>query len=176
VARQDRARRAAIVWNEGDNAKVVVGLDRQMAGPKASTPGRPSSATRTAPVKAGARRLSQARSRPVYSYPYQNHATLEPLNAPRSIPPTSARSGAERKRRGAAFAATLEASGFRPTNARVYKQMVGGWLRPSWPERLRPAARLLIAKEMPGTPVKIVCGRAKKTCSTAAIIPSRKAS
>jgi Xanthine dehydrogenase, molybdopterin-binding subunit B len=48
----------------------------------------------------------------------------------------------------------------------------GGFGRRGRSDYVRQA--VLIAKEMPGTPVKL-CGRAKRTCSTAPIIRSRSA-
>ena len=64
-----------IVWDEGDNAKVIKRVDRANGSMKASTTAsRPLSATRAAtprPRLAGAAKKVEA----VYTYPYQNHAT-----------------------------------------------------------------------------------------------------
>jgi isoquinoline 1-oxidoreductase subunit beta len=95
----------------------------------------------------------------VYSYPHQNHATMEPMNA-------TARWTAERcevwtptQNGEAALAAASEAAGLPPAKCEVYKLHLGGgfgrrgavhdWVRQS----------VEIAKQMPGTPVKLLWSR-----------------
>jgi isoquinoline 1-oxidoreductase beta subunit len=94
----------------------------------------------------------------VYSYPHQNHATMEPMNA-------TARYTAERcevwcptQNGEAALAATAEASGLPAAKCEVYKQLLGGGFgRRGQSDYVRQA--VLIAREMPGIPVKLIWSR-----------------
>jgi isoquinoline 1-oxidoreductase beta subunit len=95
----------------------------------------------------------------VYSYPYQNHACMEPMNA-------TARYTAERcevwvptQNGEAAFAATLAASGLPADKCEVYKINLGGGFgrRGAFHDYVTQAVR--IAKQMPGTPVKLLWSR-----------------
>ncbi len=104
---------------------------------------------------AGAARKVEA----VYSYPHQNHATMEPMNA-------TARWTAERcevwtptQNGEAALAAAAEAAGLPPAQCEVYKIHLGGGFgrRGAVHDWVRQA--VAIAKEMPGTPVKLLWTR-----------------
>ena len=95
----------------------------------------------------------------VYSYPHQNHATMEPMNA-------TARWTAERcevwtptQNGEAALAATAEAAGLPPAQCEVYKIHLGGGFgrRGAVHDWVRQA--VAIAKEMPGTPIKLLWSR-----------------
>ncbi len=145
-----------IVWDEGANAKVssasiakwlAEGLD---AGP--AFVGNENGDVKAA--LAGAVKKVEA----VYSYPYQNHATLEPLNATALYTPDRCEVWCGTQNGEAAFAATLEASGLSADKCDVYKQMVGGGFgRRGQTDYVRQA--VLIAKQMPGTPVKLLWSR-----------------
>jgi isoquinoline 1-oxidoreductase beta subunit len=145
-----------IVWDEGANAKVssasiakwlAEGLD---AGP--AFVGNENGDVKAA--LAGAVKKVEA----VYSYPYQNHATLEPLNATALYTPDRCEVWCGTQNGEAAFAATLEASGLSADKCDVYKQMVGGGFgRRGQTDYVLQA--VLIAKQMPGTPVKLLWSR-----------------
>ena len=101
----------------------------------------------------------------VYSYPYQNHATMEPMNATARFMPASGGS-ADRcevwtptQNGEAALAATAEAAGLPPSQCDVYKIHLGGGFgrRGAVHDWVRQA--VLIAKAMPGTPVKLLWTR-----------------
>ena len=80
VARQDRARRAADRLGRRRERQGVERVDRQMARRKASTPSTAFVGNKNGDAKAaiaGAAKKVEA----VYTYPYQNHATMEPMNA-----------------------------------------------------------------------------------------------
>ncbi len=110
---------------------------------------------------AGAARRIEA----VYSYPFQNHATMEPMNATARFTPGSG--GAEARcevwtptQNGeAALAATAEAAGLQPAQCEVYKIHLGGGFgrRGAVHDWVRQA--VTIAKAMPGTPVKLLWTR-----------------
>ncbi|MCL4696200.1 MAG: molybdopterin-dependent oxidoreductase [Burkholderiaceae bacterium] len=104
---------------------------------------------------AGATRRVEA----VYSYPHQNHATMEPMNA-------TARWTAERcevwtptQNGEAALAAAAEAAGLKPDQCEVYKLPLGGGFgrRGAVHDWVRQA--VVIARELPGTPVKLLWSR-----------------
>jgi isoquinoline 1-oxidoreductase beta subunit len=101
----------------------------------------------------------------VYSYPFQNHATMEVMNATAKIT-LSAAGTPERcevwtptQNGEAALAAAAEAAGLRPAQCEVYKLHLGGGFgrRGAVHDWVRQA--VAIAKEMPGTPVKLIWSR-----------------
>ena len=101
----------------------------------------------------------------VYSYPYQNHATMEPMNATARFIPASG-SNTDRcevwtptQNGEGALAATAEAAGLLPSQCEVYKIHLGGGFgrRGAVHDWVRQV--VLIAKAMPGTPVKLLWTR-----------------
>jgi isoquinoline 1-oxidoreductase beta subunit len=95
----------------------------------------------------------------VYRYPFQNHATMEPMNA-------TARWTAERcevwtptQNGEGALAATAEASGLPPAQCEVYKLHLGGGFgrRGAVHDWVRQV--VAIAKQLPGVPVKLLWSR-----------------
>ncbi len=95
----------------------------------------------------------------VYSYPYQNHATMEPMNATAKWTPEKCEVWTPTQNGEAALATTAEASGLPPAKCEVYKVHLGGGFgrRGSLHDWVRQA--VIIAKEMPGTPVKLLWTR-----------------
>src|SRR4029079_13375110 len=94
----------------------------------------------------------------VYNYPYQNHATMEPMNATALYTSDRCEVWCGTQNGEAAFAATLEASGLPAEKCDVHKLMLGGGFgRRGMTDYVRQA--VLIAKEMPGTPVKLQWSR-----------------
>ena len=145
-----------IVWDEGENAKVssesiakwlAEGLD---SGP--AFVGNENGDVKAA--FAGAAKKIEA----VYSYPYQNHATIEPMNATALYTADKCEVWCGTQNGEAVFAATLEASGLPADKCDVHKQMVGsGFGRRGQTDYVRQA--VLIAKQMPGTPIKLIWSR-----------------
>jgi isoquinoline 1-oxidoreductase beta subunit len=145
-----------IVWDEGDNAKVssesiakwlAEGLD---GGP--AFIGNQNGDAKAA--IAGAAKKVEA----VYNYPYQNHACMEPLNATALYTADKCEVWTGTQNGEAAFAATLEASGLTADKCEVHKQMLGGGFgRRGMTDYVRQAVS--IAKQMPGTPVKLLWSR-----------------
>jgi isoquinoline 1-oxidoreductase beta subunit len=145
-----------IVWDEGPNAKVTSatiadmlkeGLDAEQAfvGNKAGD---------AKAALAGAAKKVDA----VYSYPYQNHATMEPMNATALYTADKCEVWCPTQNGEAALAAVSEASGLPVGKCEVYKQLLGGGFgRRGRTDYVRQA--VVIAKEMPGTPVKLVWTR-----------------
>ncbi|MBR0968945.1 xanthine dehydrogenase family protein molybdopterin-binding subunit [Bradyrhizobium diazoefficiens] len=146
-----------IVWDEGDNAKVssesiakwlAEGLDNDQPAYVGNKNGDAKAAI------AGAARKIEA----VYSYPYQNHATMEPMNATALYTADRCEVWCGTQNGEAAFAATLEASGLPADKCDVHKVMPGGGFgRRGQTDYVRQA--VMIAKQMPGTPIKLVWSR-----------------
>ncbi|MHC2621251.1 isoquinoline 1-oxidoreductase beta subunit [Bradyrhizobium huanghuaihaiense] len=146
-----------IVWDEGDNAKVssesiakwlAEGLDNDQPAYVGNKNGDAKAAI------AGAVKKVEA----VYSYPYQNHATMEPMNATAVYTADKCEVWCGTQNGEAAFAAVLEASGLPAEKCDVHKVMLGGGFgRRGQTDYVRQA--VMIAKQMPGTPVKLLWSR-----------------
>ncbi|MHC2464114.1 xanthine dehydrogenase family protein molybdopterin-binding subunit [Bradyrhizobium embrapense] len=146
-----------IVWDEGDNAKVssetiakwlAEGLDNAQPAYVGNQNGDAKAAIASAAKKVEA----------VYSYPYQNHATMEPMNATALYTPDKCEVWCGTQNGEAAFAAALEASGLPAEKVDVHKLMLGGGFgRRGMTDYVRQA--VAIAKQMPGTPIKLLWSR-----------------
>jgi len=146
-----------IVWDEGPNAKVSsasiaevlkAGLDAEQAF-VGNQNGDAKAAIASAAKKVEA----------IYSYPYQNHAAMEPLNATALYTADKCEVWCGTQNGEAAFAAVLAASGLPADKCDVHKQMLGGGFgrRGAFHDYVSQA--VLIAKQMPGTPVKLLWSR-----------------
>jgi isoquinoline 1-oxidoreductase beta subunit len=94
----------------------------------------------------------------VYSYPYQNHAAMEPMNAVALYTPDRCEVWTGTQNGEAAFAQVLEASGLPANKCDVHRVLMGGGFgRKGRTDYVRQA--VLIAKQMPGTPVKLLWSR-----------------
>ena len=104
---------------------------------------------------AGAARRIEA----VYGYPFQNHATMEPMNATVRYTPERCEVWTPTQNGEAALAAASEASGLPQTQCEVYKIHLGGGFgrRGAVHDWVRQA--VVIAKAMPGVPVKLIWSR-----------------
>jgi isoquinoline 1-oxidoreductase subunit beta len=146
-----------IVWDEGDNAKVSSAsiakwLEEGLDDSQPAFVGNQSGDAKAA--FAGAAKKVEA----VYSYPYQNHATLEPQNATALYTADKCEVWCGTQNGEAAFAATLEVSGLPADKCDVHKQMVGGGFgRRGQTDYVRQA--VAIAKQMPGIPIKLLWSR-----------------
>jgi len=95
----------------------------------------------------------------VYAYPYQNHAPMEPMNATALYTADRCEVWCPTQNGEAAFAATVAASGLPADKVDVHKIHLGGGFgrRGAFHDYVTQA--VLIAKEMPGTPVKLLWTR-----------------
>jgi isoquinoline 1-oxidoreductase beta subunit len=146
-----------IVWDEGPNAQVSsatiadmlkAGLDADQAFVR----------NQNGDVKAaiaGAAKKVEA----VYAYPFLNHATMEPMNATAKCTRDRCEVWVPTQNGEAAFAATLAASGLPADKCEVYKINLGGGFgrRGAFHDYVTQA--VLIAKQIPGTPVKLLWSR-----------------
>ncbi len=146
-----------IVWDEGPNAKVSsatiaeqlkAGLDAEQAfvGQKEGD---------AKAALAGAAKKVEA----VYSYPFQNHVCMEPMNATARYTPEKCEVWVPTQDGEASFAAVLSASGLPADKCEVYKINLGGGFgrRGAFQDYVTQA--ILIAKQMPGTAVKLLWSR-----------------
>lgn len=94
----------------------------------------------------------------VYAYPFQNHACMEPMNATALYTSERCKVWVGTQNGEAALAATAEASGLPVDRCDVEKLLLGGGFgRRGATDYVRQA--VLIAKAMPGTPVKLLWSR-----------------
>src|SRR5713101_1606141 len=147
-----------IVWDEGESTKVSsatiadwlkAGLDADQA-----FVGNENGDAKAA-IAAAAKKVEA-----VYAYPYQNHATMEPMNATARWTADKCEVWVPTQNGEAAFAATLAASGLPADKCDVYKTYVSGGgfgRRGAFHDYVTQA--ILIAKQMPGTPVKLLWSR-----------------
>jgi len=146
-----------IVWDEGPNAKVSsasiaeilkAGLDAEQA-----FVGNQNGDIKAA-LASAARKVEA-----VYSYPYQNHAPMEPMNATARYTADKCEVWVPTQDAEASFAAVLAASGLPADKCEVYQIDLGGGFgrRGAFQDYVHQAVR--IAKEMPGTPIKLLWSR-----------------
>jgi isoquinoline 1-oxidoreductase beta subunit len=95
----------------------------------------------------------------VYSYPHQNHATMETMNATARWTPERCEVWTPTQNGEAALAAASEAAELPLAKCDVYKLLLGGGFgrRGAVHDWVRQV--VAIAKEMPGTPVKLIWSR-----------------
>jgi len=145
-----------IDWDEGPNAKVSsasigeflkAGLDAEQAF-VGNQNGNIEAALASAAKKVEA----------VYGYPYQNHACMEPMNATAFYTEERCEVWGPTQNGEAAFAAALEAAALSATKVDAHKVFVGGGFgRRGRSDYVTQA--VLIAKQMPGIPVKLIWSR-----------------
>jgi isoquinoline 1-oxidoreductase subunit beta len=151
-----------IVWDEGPNAKVSsadiaatlkAGLDADQAfvGNQAGD---------VKAALAGAAKKIES----VYAYPFQNHACMESMNATARYTPERCEVWGPTQNSEGAFAAALAASGLPADKVDVHNVMLGGGFgrRGAYPGDYvndYVAQAVLIAKQIPGTPVKMIWSR-----------------
>ncbi len=95
----------------------------------------------------------------VYYYPYQNHAPMEPMNATARYTADKCEVWVPTQDGEASFAAALAASGLPADKVEVHMIDLGGGFgrRGAFQDYVHQAVR--IAKEMPGTPIKLLWSR-----------------
>jgi isoquinoline 1-oxidoreductase subunit beta len=146
-----------IVWDDGPNAKVSsttiaemlkAGLDADQAFV----------ANQNGDVKAAIRGAAK-KVEAVYAYPFQNHAPMEPMNATARYTADRCEVWVPTQNGEGAFAATLTASGLTADKCEVYKIHPGGGFGRRVAHHDYVTQAVLIAKQVPGTPVKLLWTR-----------------
>ncbi len=145
-----------IIWDNGPNANVNSAMiaERNKAGLDATEAfignkvGDASAAIAAAPKKIEA----------VYSYPFQNHATMEPMNATALWSADKCEVWCPTQNGDAALSAASTAAGLPLDKCDVYKiNLGGGFGRRGASDYIRQVVS--IAKQLPGTPVKLIWSR-----------------
>ncbi len=145
-----------IVWDEGPNAKVTSatiadmlkeGLDAEQAfvGNKAGD---------AKAALAGAAKVVEA----VYSFPYQSHSPMEPMNATALYTPEKCEVWCPTQNAEAILAAIAETSGLPVAKCDVHKVLLGGGFgRRGFNDYVRQVVQ--VAMQVPGIPVKLLWSR-----------------
>ena len=145
-----------ITWDNGPNANVNSAMiaERNKAGLDATEAfignkvGDATAAIAAAPKKIEA----------VYSYPFQNHATMEPMNATALWSADKCEVWCPTQNGDAALSAASTAAGLPLDKCDVYKiNLGGGFGRRGASDYIRQVVS--IAKQLPGTPVKLIWSR-----------------
>lgn len=146
-----------ITWDEGENVKVssesiAAWLKEGLDAPQAVV-GNQAGDVKTAVANA-ARVIEQ-----VYSYPFQNHACMEVMNATALYTPERCEVWTPTQNGEAALAAAAEASGLPLAKCEAYKIDLGGGFgrRGAVHDWVRQV--VAIAKQVPGTPIKLIWSR-----------------
>ena len=146
-----------IEWDLGPNATVSSATIAEMLKEGLDAPQafvRTQNGDARAAIAAAPRKVEA-----VYAYPFQNHATMEPMNATAKYTPDRCEVWVPTQNGEAAFAATMAASGLPAERCEVYKIHLGGGFgrRGAFHDYVTQA--VLIAKQVPGTPVKLLWSR-----------------
>jgi isoquinoline 1-oxidoreductase beta subunit len=146
-----------VEWDEGANGKVSSAsiAETLKAGLTAEQAFVGNQAGDIKPALASAAKKVEAE----YYYPYQNHVCMEPMNATARYTADKCEVWVPTQDGEASFAATLAASGLPADKCEVYKINLGGGFgrRGAFQDYVHQAVK--IAKEMPGTPIKLLWSR-----------------
>lgn len=146
-----------IRWDEGSNAElssesIAEMLEEGLEADDAFVGNQRGNVDR---ALAGASKMVEA----VYGYPYQNHATMEPMNATARWSPEYCEVWCPTQNGEAALQATAQAAGLPASQCEVYKLHLGGGFgrRGAFHDFVTQA--VAIAKQLPGTPIKLLWTR-----------------
>jgi isoquinoline 1-oxidoreductase beta subunit len=146
-----------VSWDEGPNAmlnsaSIAQSLDEGLDADDAAV------GNQAGDAKSALGRAAQT-VEATYSYPYQNHATMEPMNATARWTEDRCEVWCPTQNGEAALQAAAEAAGLPAGQCEVYKIHLGGGFgrRGAFHDFVRQA--VLIAKQMPGVPVKLLWTR-----------------
>src|SRR5262245_40995106 len=146
-----------ITWDEGENAKVSSASIAEWlkAGLEADEAFVGNANGDVKAALAGAAKKVEA----VYAYPYQNHACMEPMNATALYTADKCEVWGPTQNGEAAFAAAVQASGLSADKVETYKIHLGGGFGRRVAYHDFTTQAVLIAKQMPGTPIKLLWSR-----------------
>lgn len=146
-----------IVWNEGPHAKltsadIAATLKEGLSASEAFV------GNKAGDVKAG---LAQAAKtiEATYSYPYQHHATMEPMNATALYTKERCDVWTSSQNSEAALDTVVAASGLPAAQCDVTRLLLGGGFGRRSVSHDYVHQAVLIAKELPGVPVKLIWSR-----------------
>lgn len=145
-----------ITWDEGPNAKASSATIAAMLkdGLDATEAFQGNKVGDSSAAIQGAAKVVEA----VYGVPFQNHATMEPMNATALWTSDKCEVWCPTQNGEVALAVAIEASGLPAKQCDVHKiHLGGGFGRRGSADYVRQA--VLIAKQMPGTPIKMIWSR-----------------
>ncbi|MBN8532835.1 MAG: xanthine dehydrogenase family protein molybdopterin-binding subunit [Rhizobiales bacterium] len=145
-----------IVWDEGPNARAssdtIAAMLREGLDAEQAFEGNKAGDAKGA-IASAARKIEAT-----YSYPFQNHACMEPMNATALWTAEKCEVWCPTQNGEAALAAAIEASGHPAARCDVHKvHLGGGFGRRGRSDYVTQA--VLIAKQMPGIPIKLLWSR-----------------
>jgi isoquinoline 1-oxidoreductase subunit beta len=145
-----------IEWDGGENVKVssdtIAAMLREGLGAEQAFVGNKAGDAKAA-LASAAKRVEA-----VYSYPFQAHATMEPMNATALYTPDRCQVWCPTQNGEAALAVCAEAAELPVAKCDVYKyDLGGGFGRRGMSDYVRQA--VMVAKQMPGTPIKLIWSR-----------------
>ena len=145
-----------ITWDEGPNVKVS--SESIAAVLKGGLDAKDAYVGHEYGDAAGAITAAVKKVEAVYATPFLNHATLEPMNCTALFKPDSVEIWVGTQNGEASLAAAAEAAGLKLNQVKVHKHHLGGGFgRRGQQDYVRQA--VAIAKQMPGTPVKLIWSR-----------------
>jgi isoquinoline 1-oxidoreductase beta subunit len=146
-----------VTWNKGPNAKLSSASISQMLDEglvaKQAFVGNKAGDAKSA-LKGAVKKVEAT-----YAYPYQNHATMEPMNATARWSKNRCEVWCPTQNGEAALQATAKAAGLPADKCEVYKIHLGGGFgrRGAFHDFVTQA--VAIAKQLPGTPIKLLWTR-----------------
>jgi isoquinoline 1-oxidoreductase beta subunit len=146
-----------IEWEAGENAKVssatIADMLTQGLSAEQAFVGNQNGDVKTA-ISGAAKKIEA-----VYSYPFQNHAPMEPMNATARYTPERCEVWVPTQDGEASFGAVLRASGLPADKCDVHKINLGGGFGRRGAFQDYVVQAVLIARQMPGTPIKLLWTR-----------------
>jgi isoquinoline 1-oxidoreductase subunit beta len=145
-----------IVWDEAgngnvDSAQIAEFLKQGLDAPQAALGQQHGDVTA---ALSGAAKTIEA----VYGTPFLNHATMEPMNCTAVVNGAQVEIWVASQNGDASLAAAAEAAGVKLSDVKVHKVILGGGFgRRGQQDYVRQA--VLIAKQVPGRPVKLIWSR-----------------
>jgi isoquinoline 1-oxidoreductase subunit beta len=146
-----------IIWDEGPNGSVSSATiaERLTEGLTASvTNGTRQNGDAPKAIAEAAKKVEA-----VYSTPFLSHATMEPMNATVRLAADKAECWVPSQNVEASLAALSEASGIPLANCEVYRVDLGGGFGRRGGTQDYVHQAVAIAKEFPGTPIKLIWSR-----------------
>ena len=149
--------KVTIEWDKGPNANLS---SKDVAATLKAALDAPEAVVGNANGDAKAAIASSARKiEAVYSFPWLNHATMETMNATVIWTADRCQVWTPTQNGEAALAATAEAAGLPAAKCDVYKMHLGGGFGRRGATHDWVTQAVKIAKEMPGTPIKLIWTR-----------------
>ena len=147
-----------VTWDEGPNAKLSTAAIDEMLDEGLSSSDKVFVGNQNGDVDK-ALKAATKKIEATYRYPYQNHATMEPMNATARWTKDRCEVWCPTQNGEAALEAAAEAAGLPIEQCDVHKIHLGGGFgrRGAFHDYVKQA--VAIAKQLPGTPVKLLWSR-----------------